>query len=62
MDKELKRIDNPPPPTPKRSSKPFWQPQAEYKPIVIEIQSISSIALNLICKKYNDYELFLVIL
>jgi hypothetical protein len=62
MDKELKRIDNPPPPAPKRSPKPLWQPQAERKPVVIEIQSISGAALNLICKKHSDYELFSVTL
>jgi hypothetical protein len=62
MEKELKRKDNPPPPAPKRSPKPLWQPQAEYKPAIVEIKSISSTALNLICKKYNNYKLFSVTL
>ncbi|PQE31888.1 retrovirus protein [Rutstroemia sp. NJR-2017a WRK4] len=68
IEKELKKSDstnlstNPRQPVIKRIPKPLWQLQVERKPAAVEIHSISSTALNLICKKHSDYELFSVTL
>ncbi|PQE32165.1 gag polymerase env protein [Rutstroemia sp. NJR-2017a WRK4] len=58
IEKELKKSDS----TNLSTNPRQPQSQVECKPAAIEIHSISGAALNLICKKHSDYELFSVTL
>jgi hypothetical protein len=62
MEKELRAEAVPPPVAPRRVPKPPWMPPDARKPPAIEICSISGAAINTICKKHSDYELFTVTL
>ncbi|KAM3086285.1 hypothetical protein ACMFMF_000238 [Clarireedia jacksonii] len=63
MEKELKRVEPMAPilnAEPKRLPKPLWIPPSQRKPSAVEIYTISAVAMNCICKRDSDNELFTV--